>query len=48
MTDADSYDGMLAADFDLRGAFRSKQEKLATREARLINGRIRISGFRDN
>jgi NTP pyrophosphatase (non-canonical NTP hydrolase) len=37
----------IAADFDLREAFWRKMEKLAAREARMINGRIRVSEFRE-
>jgi len=37
----------IAADFDLREAFWKKMEALAGRESRMINGRIRVSEFRD-
>jgi len=37
----------IAADFDLREAFWRKMEKLAARESRIINGRVRVSEFRD-
>lgn len=37
----------IAADFDLREAFWRKMAKLASRESRMINGRIRVSEFRD-
>jgi NTP pyrophosphatase (non-canonical NTP hydrolase) len=37
----------IAADFDLREAFWTKMEKLMQREARMVNGRIRVSEFRD-
>lgn len=37
----------IAADFDLNAAFWSKMEKLEQRDARMINGRIRVSEFRD-
>jgi NTP pyrophosphatase (non-canonical NTP hydrolase) len=37
----------LAADFDLHAAFWQKMEKLEKRESRLINGRIRVSEFRN-
>ncbi|MHB8255409.1 MAG: nucleoside triphosphate pyrophosphohydrolase family protein [Acidiferrobacter sp.] len=37
----------IAADFALDAAFWSKMEKLMTRESRMINGRIRVSEFRD-
>lgn len=37
----------IAADFDLRRAFWDKMEKLESREARMIGGRIRVSEFKD-
>ena len=37
----------LAADFDLRQAFWDKMKKVESRESRMINGRIRVSEFRD-
>lgn len=37
----------IAADFDLRQAFWDKMEKIMQREAKIINGRIRVSEFRD-
>ncbi len=37
----------IAADFDLRDAFWSKMKKLMKRESRMVNGRIRVSEFRD-
>jgi NTP pyrophosphatase (non-canonical NTP hydrolase) len=37
----------IAADFDLRQAFWDKLEKVQSRESRMINGRIRVSEFRD-
>jgi NTP pyrophosphatase (non-canonical NTP hydrolase) len=37
----------IAADFDLLEAFWSKMEILAQRESRVVNGRIRVSEFRD-
>jgi len=37
----------IAADFDLNMAFWSKMKKLEQRNARMINGRIRVSEFRD-
>lgn len=37
----------IAADFDLRGAFWNKMNHLMQRESRMINGRIRVSEFRD-
>ena len=37
----------IAAHFDLNQAFWEKMAKLDRREARVINGRIRVSEFRD-
>jgi NTP pyrophosphatase (non-canonical NTP hydrolase) len=37
----------IAADFDLNTAFCSKMKKLEQRDSRMINGRIRVSEFRD-
>lgn len=37
----------IAADFDLSQAFWDKMEKLMKRESRMVNGRIRVSEFRD-
>jgi NTP pyrophosphatase (non-canonical NTP hydrolase) len=37
----------IAADFNLNAAFWSKMKKLEQRNARMINGRIRVSEFRD-
>lgn len=37
----------IAADFDLRQAFWDKMHKLDKRGARMVNGRIRVSEFRD-
>ncbi len=37
----------IAAEFDLNQAFWEKMEKLMAREARMINGKIRVSEFRD-
>ena len=37
----------IAADFDLRQAFWDKMEKVQSRESRMINGRIRVSEFKD-
>ena len=37
----------IAADFSLDEAFWAKMEKLESRESRMINGRIRVSEFRD-
>jgi NTP pyrophosphatase (non-canonical NTP hydrolase) len=37
----------IAGDFDLRAAFWNKMEALMQRESRIVNGRIRVSEFRD-
>jgi NTP pyrophosphatase (non-canonical NTP hydrolase) len=37
----------IAEDFDLNQAFWDKMEKLDKRQSRMINGRIRVSEFRD-
>ena len=37
----------IAADFDLRDAFWKKMDRLMQRESRIINGRIRVSEFRN-
>jgi NTP pyrophosphatase (non-canonical NTP hydrolase) len=37
----------IAADFDLRDAFWNKMDALMQRESRMVNGRIRVSEFRD-
>jgi NTP pyrophosphatase (non-canonical NTP hydrolase) len=37
----------IAADFDLKDAFWSKMAKLERRKSRMIDGRIRVSEFRD-
>jgi NTP pyrophosphatase (non-canonical NTP hydrolase) len=37
----------ISAQFDLRQAFWQKMEKLETRTARMVNGRIRVSEFSD-
>jgi NTP pyrophosphatase (non-canonical NTP hydrolase) len=37
----------IAADFDLREAFWKKMDTLMQRESRMVNGRIRVSEFRD-
>jgi len=37
----------IAADFDLRRAFWDKMDLLAKREGRMVNGRIRVSEFRE-
>ena len=38
----------IAQDLDLNAAFWNKMEKLDRRSARMIDGRIRVSEFRDN
>lgn len=37
----------IAADFDLKHAFWKKMDKIMKRDSRMINGRIRVSEFRD-
>jgi NTP pyrophosphatase (non-canonical NTP hydrolase) len=37
----------IAQDFDLKQAFWSKMEKLDKRKSRIVNGRVRVSEFRD-
>lgn len=37
----------IAAEFDLKQAFWDKMGKLMDRESRMVNGRIRVSEFRD-
>lgn len=37
----------IAAEFDLKEAFWKKMETLMQRESRMVNGRIRVSEFRD-
>jgi NTP pyrophosphatase (non-canonical NTP hydrolase) len=37
----------IAADFDLNQAFWDKMKKLMQRESRMVDGRIRVSEFRD-
>ena len=37
----------IAADFDLGQAFWDKMQKVQSRESRMINGRIRVSEFKD-
>lgn len=37
----------IAADFDLKEAFWKKMDRLMQRESRMVNGRIRVSEFRD-
>ena len=38
----------IAADFDLKQAFWDKMKKIETRQSRMINGRIRVSEFRND
>ncbi len=37
----------IAADFDLKEAFWAKMDKIMKRESKMVNGRIRVSEFRD-
>lgn len=37
----------ISADFDLNEAFWQKMDKIMQRESKMINGRIRVSEFRD-
>ena len=37
----------IAADFDLNVAFWDKMEKIMQRDSKMVNGRIRVSEFRD-
>jgi len=37
----------ISAGFDLKQAFWDKMEKINQRESRIVNGRIRVSEFRD-
>ena len=37
----------IAQNFDLKQAFWDKMEKIQNRQSRMINGRIRVSEFRD-
>ena len=37
----------IAADFDLKDAFWQKMDKIMQRESKMVNGRIRVSEFRD-
>lgn len=37
----------LSADFDLNNAFWKKMDKIMQRESKMVNGRIRVSEFRD-
>jgi NTP pyrophosphatase (non-canonical NTP hydrolase) len=36
----------IARDFDLNRAFWDKMDKLAARDSRMVNGRVRVSDFR--
>jgi len=38
----------IAADFDLKQAFWDKMQQLHKRESKMIDGRIRVSEFRDS
>ena len=37
----------IAADFDLNNAFWNKMDKIMQRESKMVNGRIRVSEFRE-
>ena len=37
----------ISADFDLRQAFWKKMDKTMQRESKMVNGRVRVSGFRE-
>ena len=37
----------IAADFDLNQAFWDKMDKIMQRDSKIVNGRIRVSEFRD-
>ncbi len=37
----------IAQDFDLNAAFWAKMDKIMKRESKMVNGRIRVSEFRD-
>jgi len=37
----------ISADFDLKQAFWDKMKKIQSRQSRMINGRIRVSEFKD-
>lgn len=37
----------IAADFDLNQAFWNKMDKIMQRDSKIINGRVRVSEFRD-
>ena len=38
----------IAADFDLNQAFWAKLDKIMQRESKMVNGRIRVSEFKDD
>ncbi|MFO8025746.1 MazG nucleotide pyrophosphohydrolase domain-containing protein [Thiohalophilus sp.] len=38
----------ISAEFDLNQAFWSKMDKIMQRESKMVNGRIRVSEFKDN
>ena len=37
----------ISADFDLKDAFWTKMDKIMKRDSKMVNGRIRVSEFRD-
>ncbi len=37
----------ISADFDLKSEFWNKMDKIMQRESKMVNGRIRVSEFRD-
>jgi len=37
----------ISADFDLKEAFWNKMDKIMQRDSKMVNGRIRVSEFRD-
>jgi hypothetical protein len=37
----------ISAEFDLNAAFWKKMDKIMQRESKMVNGRIRVSEFRD-
>ena len=37
----------ISADFDLRQAFWKKMDKIMQRESKMVNGRVRVSEFRE-
>ncbi|MDY6978311.1 MAG: nucleoside triphosphate pyrophosphohydrolase family protein [Pseudomonadota bacterium] len=38
----------ISAEFDLNQAFWTKMDKIMQRESKMVNGRIRVSEFKDN